>query len=224
MRPYEDSVFINVPFDRRYARLSDAIVFAVYDCGFVCRSALEIDDSGQARVDKILDIIEQSKFGIHDISRAGIDRKTRVARFNMPLELGFFLGAKRYGGERDREKRCLILDRLPYRYRSFCSDISGQDIRVHNDQPRDAIRAVRDWLSSHRTELMIPGGKAIFDRYQRFRIQLPQQAREINLDYHELTFDDYKRLVVGWLADNPWLIEATPAPRSTPPTARPRIR
>jgi len=204
MRPYEDSVFINVPFDRKYRRLSDAIVFAVYDCGFVCRSALEIEDSGQARVDKILDIIEQSKFGIHDISRAGIDRKTRVARFNMPLELGFFLGAKRYGSARDREKRCLILDRSPYRYRSFCSDISGQDIRVHNDEPRDAIRAVRDWLSSHRTELLIPGGKAIFDRYQRFRIQLPQQAREINLDYRELTFDDYKRLVVGWLADTPW--------------------
>jgi hypothetical protein len=83
MRPYEDSVFINVPFDRKYARLGNAIVFAVYDCGFVCRSALEIEDSGQTRVDKILDIIEQSKFGIHDISRAGIDRKTRVARFNM---------------------------------------------------------------------------------------------------------------------------------------------
>lgn len=204
MRPYEDNVFINVPFDRRYARLGDAILFTVYDCGFVCRSALEIEDSGQARVDKILDIIKQSKFGIHDISRAGIDRKTRLPRFNMPLELGFFLGAKRYGDERDQEKRCLILDRAPYRYRNFCSDISGQDIRVHNDQPRDAIRAVRDWLSSHRTEIMIPGGKAIFDRYQRFRIQLPQQGREINLDYRELTFDDYKRLVVGWLADNPW--------------------
>ncbi|MEA2328771.1 MAG: hypothetical protein QOE68_3730 [Thermoanaerobaculia bacterium] len=224
MRAYEDSVFINVPFDRKYARLGDAIVFAVYDCGFVCRSALQVDDGGQARVDKILDLIEQSKFGIHDISRAGIDRNTRFARFNMPLELGFFLGAKRYGNQRDREKRCLILDRTPYRYRSFCSDISGQDIRVHNDQPRDAIRAVRDWLSSHRTEVAIPGGKAIFDRYQRFRAQLPQQAREINLDYRELTFNDYTRLVAGYLAENPWLIGATPAPLSTPPTARPTSR
>jgi hypothetical protein len=167
MRSYEDSVFINVPFDARYAPLRDAIIFVIYDCGFVPRSALEVEDSGQARVDKILEIIQQSKFGIHDISRAGIDRKTRLARFNMPLELGFFLGAQRYGDERNRQKRCLILDRSPYRYRSFCSDISGQDIRVHNDQPRDAIRAVRDWLSNQRAELVIPGGKAIFDRYQR---------------------------------------------------------
>ena len=71
MPAYEDNVFINVPFDRKYARLSDAIIYAVYDCGFVARSALEVEDSGRTRVEKILEIIEQSKFGIHDISRPG---------------------------------------------------------------------------------------------------------------------------------------------------------
>ncbi|MGH9420669.1 MAG: hypothetical protein ACRD3J_11895, partial [Thermoanaerobaculia bacterium] len=179
-------------------------VFAVHDCGFVARSALEVEDSGQARVDKILDIIQRSKFGIHDISRAGIDRQTKLARFNMPLELGFFLGAKRYGSEQDREKRCLILDRERYRYRSFCSDISGQDIRAHNDNPRDAIRAVRDWLSNHRGGILIPGGKVVFERYERFRVQLPRQSREVHLDHRELTFSDYTGLVVGWLAKTPW--------------------
>jgi len=201
---YEDSVFLNVPFDKKYARLFNALVFAVHDCGFTARSALEVDDSGQARVAKILDIIEQSKFGIHDISRAGIDRQTRLARFNMPLELGFFLGAKRYGTARDRQKRCLILDRERYRYRNFCSDIAGQDIRAHNDEPREAVRAVRDWLSTHRTTVQMPGGKAIFERYERFRAQLPIQAADLHLDSAELTFGDYTNLVVGWLAKNPW--------------------
>ncbi len=204
MALYEDCVFVNVPFDRKYSRLSAAIIFAVHDCGFVARSALEVEDSGQARVEKILNIIEQSKFGIHDISRAGIDRKTKLARFNMPLELGFFLGAARFGSERDRQKRCLVLDRESYRYRSFCSDISGQDIRAHNDEPRDAIRAVRDWLSSHRSGVLIPGGKAVFGRYELFRVQLPQQSREVKLDHRELTFGDYTRLVVGWLTETPW--------------------
>jgi len=201
---YEDSVFLNVPFDKKYARLFNALVFAVHDCGFTARSALEVDDSGQARVAKILDIIEQSKFGINDISRAGIDRQTRLARFNMPLELGFFLGAKRYGTARDRQKRCLILDRERYRYRNFCSDIAGQDIRAHNDEPREAVRAVRDWLSTHRTTVQMPGGKAIFERYERFRAQLPIQAADLHLDSAELTFGDYTNLVVGWLAKNPW--------------------
>jgi hypothetical protein len=201
---YEDSVFLNVPFDKKYARLFEALVFAIHDCGFIARSALEVDDSGQARVAKILDIIEQSKFGIHDISRAGIDRQTRLARFNMPLELGLFLGAKRYGAARDRQKCCLVLDRERYRYRNFCSDIAGQDIRAHNDQPREAIRAVRDWLSTQRTAVQMPGGKAIFERYERFRIQIAVQAADVHLDVAELTFGDYTRLVVGWLTTNPW--------------------
>lgn len=201
---YEDSVFLNVPFDKKYGRLFDALVFAVHDCGFTARSALEVDDSGQARVAKILDIIEQSKFGIHDISRAGIDRNTGLARFNMPLELGLFLGAKRYGSVQDRQKRCLVLDRDRYRYRNFCSDIAGQDIRAHNDRPREAIRAVRDWLSTHKTAVQMPGGKAIFDRYERFRAQLRIQATDLQLDSQELTFGDYTKMVVGWLTKNPW--------------------
>ena len=64
MTAYEGSVFLNVPFDKKYSRLSDALIFAVYDCGFVARSALEVEDCGKVRVEKILDIIEQSKFGI----------------------------------------------------------------------------------------------------------------------------------------------------------------
>ncbi|HEV7922881.1 MAG TPA: hypothetical protein VGR02_19010 [Thermoanaerobaculia bacterium] len=204
MASYEDSVFINVPFDARYVRLSNAIIFAVHDCGFVARSALEAQDSGQARVEKILDIIEQSKFGIHDISRAGIDRNTKLARFNMPLELGFFLGAKRYGSERDRQKRCLILDRERYRYRNFCSDIAGQDIRAHNDEPNEAIRAVRDWLSNQRSGVLIPGGKTISERYGLFRADLPLRAGRARLDHRELTFGDYTRMIVAWLASNPW--------------------
>jgi hypothetical protein len=201
---YADSVFLNVPFDRKYARLFDALVFAVHDCGFIARSALEVDDSGQTRVLKILEIIEQSKYGIHDISRAGVDHRTGLARFNMPLELGFFLGAQRYGTPKQRMKRCLVLDRERYRYRNFCSDIAGQDIRAHNDDPREAIRAVRDWISTHKPSVQMPGGKALFERYERFRAQLPVQAADLRLDPAELTFGDYAKLVVGWLTNNPW--------------------
>src|SRR5581483_1206435 len=60
-----------------------------------------------------------------------------------------------------------------------------------NNQPRDAIRAVRDWLSSNRTTIQMPGGKAIYERYEGFRAQLPIQASAVRLDYKELTFGDY---------------------------------
>jgi hypothetical protein len=49
---YDKSVFINCPFDRAYKPLLDAIVFAVFDCGFRPRCALEIEDGGQVRMEK----------------------------------------------------------------------------------------------------------------------------------------------------------------------------
>ena len=68
-----------------------AMSFAVVACGYRVRCALEVDNGADVRVDKILRIIEESKFGIHDISRTQLDVTNQLPRFNMPLELGFFL-------------------------------------------------------------------------------------------------------------------------------------
>ena len=67
---YTSSVFINCPFDDDYVELRNALVFTVYDCGFVPRCALEEDNSGNVRFEKIQRLISESKFGIHDISRS----------------------------------------------------------------------------------------------------------------------------------------------------------
>jgi hypothetical protein len=87
---YTNSVFLNVPFDKTYKPLFDAAVFAIYDCGFVARCAREDEDSSRIRVEKIYDLIAESKYGIHDISRVTLDSKYGLPRFNMPLELGMF--------------------------------------------------------------------------------------------------------------------------------------
>lgn len=55
---------------------------------------LEINDAGDQRIDKINNIIKECKIGIHDISRTELDDHSNLPRFNMPLELGLFLGAK----------------------------------------------------------------------------------------------------------------------------------
>jgi hypothetical protein len=201
---FTQNVFINCPFDDIYTPLFNAIIFTIHDIGFRPRCALEASNAGQVRLDKLYQIISECKYSVHDLSRTQLDKKTGLPRFNMPLELGFFLGAIRYGSSKRRQKRCLVLDRERYRYRNFCSDIAGQDIRAHKDHPRDAIRAVRDWLSTHRKSVQMPGGTAIFDRYERFRAQLAVQARDVHLEVEELTFGDYTKLVVGWLTKNPW--------------------
>jgi hypothetical protein len=60
------------------------LIFAVYDLGFRARSALEIDDSSQNRRQKIQDIIEDSRYGIHDLSSVTLDANTGVACRNIP--------------------------------------------------------------------------------------------------------------------------------------------
>ena len=203
---YGDQVFLNVPFDGRYRALLEALVFAVHDCGFVARCALEGDDGSVVRLDKIYRIIAECRYGIHDLSRTTLDRVTRLPRFNMPLELGVFLGAKRFGDREQHGKICLILDRAPHRYQKFCSDISGQDIRAHHNDGRVAIQVVRDWLraSSKTGHANMPGGARIADRYRQFRLDLPAMCRETGLEVGSLMFLDYSALAVGWLEENPW--------------------
>jgi len=75
--PFARSVFLNHSFDATYKPIANGIVFAVYDCGFVARSALDESDAGEVRVAKIQRIIETSRFAIHDISRVELIGTTR---------------------------------------------------------------------------------------------------------------------------------------------------
>jgi hypothetical protein len=195
---YEISVFINCPFDAAYAPLFKSVVFATIYCGFRARCALEIDDGSQIRIEKIFKIIEECRFGIHDLSRTQLDRSSRLPRFNMPLELGMFLGAKRFGSAIQRRKQCLIQDRDLYRYQKFVSDIAGQDIRSHASKIEKAISITRDWLRSCSARAM-PGGAAIHRKYRKFVSRLPAICRDLRLKSGEMTFNDYTNIVVEWL-------------------------
>ena len=77
----------------------------------------------------------------------------------MPLELGLFLGCKRFGPANQSKKWALIPDRDPYRHRAFISDIAGQYIRAHGGEAENAIQEVRDWLSLASGRTGLPGGE-----------------------------------------------------------------
>jgi len=203
---YNDCVFLNVPFDLRYEAFLRSLVYTVHDCGLVARCAREIDDGGQVRLDKIYDLISQSRYGIHDLSRTSLDRTHRLPRFNMPLELGLFLGAKKFGRGVQREKGCLILDQDPHRYLRFCSDLAGHDIRSHGNSPDGVIRSVRDWISNQLLErgIQVPSPSQMVTRYQKFREQLQSTCSGLRLVPAELTFTEHRNLVVVWLGESPW--------------------
>lgn len=202
LKNYASNVFINCPFDDAYLPLLRAIVFAVFDCGFTPRCSQEEDNGGDVRFDKIKRLIKESKFGIHDISRTELDQDTCLPRFNMPLELGVFIGARHFGDSRQKAKNSLILDFQPYRYQSFISDIAGQDIRSHDGNPEKAIKHVRNWLNTASGRATIPGGTDIVARYRVFLAELDPLCRNARVTLGELTYNDHANFVSVWLQSN----------------------
>jgi uncharacterized protein YjiS (DUF1127 family) len=195
-------VFINCPFDPSYQPLFEAVVFCVTACGFRPRCTLEETDAGEVRIETIYKLIRECNHSIHDISRTEVEGQPyRLPRFNMPFELGIFLGAKRFG-RHSGKKRCLVMDRAPYRFKRFISDIGGQDIKAHHKSPCAAIRQVRNWLQAAPGKAALPGGYRIWQKYRQFRRELPVIAREADLDPAQLTFIDYLQLANYWLARN----------------------
>lgn len=199
---YAKCVFINCPFDSQYKPLFEAAIFAVCQCGLWPRCALEIDDASEVRIEKVFNIIAECKYGIHDISRTEVTSTNNLPRFNMPLELGMFLAAKRFGVGKQKRKVCLILDSVPFRYQQFISDIAGQDIQVHNNNAKEAIAVVRNWLRSATGSSVIPGGAEIYRRYHRFEQDLPALCEEIHVQRDELTFNESASIIHDWLRAN----------------------
>ncbi len=186
-----NDVFINCPFDESYDGFLYAICFTILYCGFVPRSALESTDAGIVRIEKINSIIEQSNFGIHDLSFTHLDPHNQLPRFNMPFELGLFLGCRRFGGKAHADKRTLIFVSQPYEYQQFISDIAGQDVHVHHGQPNHAVEELRDWLSNHDGTNPLPGHSRIWEAYQTFKRYAPLEKP---------TFRDYNYSVLEWLS------------------------
>ena len=195
-------VFVNCPFDADYEPLLHAVLFTVEDCGFRVRCALEADDSGWARIDRIADIVGECRFGIHDISRTEPNERG-LPRFNMPFELGLFLGAARLGTAKQRRKVTLILDREPYRYQQFLSDIAGQDIRSHGGDSVHLMSLVRNWLNANTPDRTLPGGGMLRKRYAAFNADLPTMAAAVDVEPHELTYADRLSLMAEWLESHP---------------------
>jgi hypothetical protein len=194
-------VFINCPFSTDYQDHFRAIVFTVVRSGFNPRCALETDDGAENRFDKICEIIRDCRLGIHDISKTELDKKSKLPRFNMPLELGMFLAAKKFGEIRQKRKRCIIFDRSNYRYQAFISDIAGQDIHSHDNNVIVLITKIASWLRAESKDTNVPGGKIIAQEFETFTYALQQICKDRRLAIDELTYPDYHTLSAEWVSN-----------------------
>jgi hypothetical protein len=145
---FADNVFINCPLDADYQVLLRPILFTIIYLRFTPRIALERMDSGESRIAKIIELIGESKYAIHDLSRIQATKPAEIFRLNMPFELGLDVGCRRFGNGVHNVKQCLVLETQPYRYQAALSDLSGSDISAHNNNPQEAVAVVRAWLVS----------------------------------------------------------------------------
>lgn len=147
--PFERSVFVNCPFDEEFAPVLQAIAFCLTDMGFFPRLAPENADNAANRLDRIIELIRSSKYGIHDLSRCKSSSLGEYARLNMPFELGLDHACARFGDGQMSRKTILILEENRFDYQKGLPDISGWDIHAHDGDYIKAVRIVASWLIRH---------------------------------------------------------------------------
>jgi hypothetical protein len=179
MRPsttgFDRNVFINCPFDAEYVPLLRPLLFALTFCGLRPRIASERHDSADVRISKILSMMRECKYSIHDLSRMDGSTSHALPRFNMPFELGLYIGMRYAAAGKLSQKRCLVLERERYRYQAALSDISGNDIKAHEGNPEILVREVRNWLIGH-VGFGIPSGTKIWVQFNEFAARFESET------------------------------------------------
>jgi hypothetical protein len=161
---FEKNVFVNCPFDANYAPLLRPLLFTLMYLDLNPRIALEINESSDVRIDKIMNMIRDSKYAIHDLSRTKAVKRGENYRLNMSFELGIDLACRKFGTPPLNQKRYLIIAKEKWAYREALSDISGSDISPHEDKPVQLIKVVRNWVANL-DQVDHPGPKQIWNSF-----------------------------------------------------------
>ncbi|MEM9686277.1 MAG: hypothetical protein AAF934_05075 [Bacteroidota bacterium] len=183
---YEKNVFINCPFDDKYFDLLQTLVFTIVYFKFNPRISLENSDAGMLRLDKIVNLIMESKYSIHDLSRLQAKSIHEYYRLNMPFELGIDYGLRRFNAEYS-DKRSLILETKKYDYMKAISDINGFDIKNHEDNPVKLVECLRAWFSETVGLRDLNSPRKIYSDFIEFNTQLFRKKMIKYLQEHNTT-------------------------------------
>jgi len=171
---YDESVFINCPFDEEYAPLLEAMMFCVILFGFAPCLASQSRETGAIRFDKIIELARGCRYSIHDLSRCKItgvrleEAEPEYVRMNMPFELGIDFGLRNSGIKKFETKRFLIFEEDAYDLKRALSDLGGQDPEYHSNDPYALISKVRNFFRVE-TDCNPEGPAIIYARYETFQ-------------------------------------------------------
>ncbi len=202
---FEKNVFINCPFDPAYKSLLRPLLFTILYFNFNPKIASESSDSGEQRLNKICELIECSKYSIHDLSRLKSTKKGEFSRHNMPFELGIDYGSRKFAEGYFTEKKFLILERGKYDYSKALSDLAGIDIKSHNNNVEKLIRAIRDWFSETVGIDKPKAATVILNKFNEFMADFDAERRKEgskDKDIYEMPIAEFSSYIKDWLQED----------------------
>ncbi|MEQ9302115.1 MAG: hypothetical protein RIF33_26280 [Cyclobacteriaceae bacterium] len=153
-------------------------------------------------MNKILEIILESKYSIHDLSRNKSKKAKETFRMNMPFELGLDYGVFQFHDDvKYRNKTMLILEDEAYSLKSAISDISFADCKPHKNDAEQLVEEVRNWFVENGfTD--IQGPSMIWDEFNEFNAELYNRKTKEGFKSNQvdrLSIPEYLEAINDWL-------------------------
>jgi len=202
---FRTSVFINCPFDEQYKSLLRPMLFTLLYVGLIPRLASENSDSLEQRIEKILSLIKECRYSIHDLSRLKAAKAKEFFRLNMPFELGIDYGCRRIANNHLRTKRSLILEGKRFDIQKALSDLNGVDIKSHDNDPAQTVRALQHWCIETVGLTDVDSPSVIWDRFNEFSYDfyLRRKAQGYSKDdLKMMPVPQYIRFITQWIKLN----------------------
>ncbi len=121
---------------------------------------------------------------------------------NMPFELGIDYGYSRFN---KIEKKMLILERQRYDFQKAISDLSGVDVKCHNDEPEDVVRCIRNWMVEIDHSKAIDSPTQIWYRFTDFTSDFYDGRKAHGFtdeDLNDMPAPEYIAYMQNWLKAN----------------------
>ena len=184
-----------------YRSLKRPLLFTIIYCGFNPCISSQKNDSAESRLKKIKNLIKNSKYSIHDLSRMEASKKGDLARFNMPFELGIDTGCKAFGKNWHSKKQFLIFDEKQYRYQKAISDMAGCDINHHSKDAEQLIIKTRSWFFNKVGRKQLKNGQYIWELYNEFITHLEDSCTKNHTPtLDQLADDEYIKYATKWIS------------------------
>jgi hypothetical protein len=194
----DDAIFINCPFDDGYLPLLRAMLFVARFYGLEIKIASSDLDSKSNRLARIIALMKESKYSVHDLSKMKSNQEGEYYRMNMPFELGLDYGI---GGD---EKVFLIFENEPYKLKIALSDINGWDVRPHLDKPETLVMEFRRWIVVNRDlppTLKSFSSSDIWYKYNDFYGSFSDYMTIHHMKDEEISISEYLEFIDKYLVD-----------------------